>query len=92
MQQSRYHPSLLPAFKGRNAIPDTLAAGVRMTGGTVYWLTGDVDGGRIACVDGTALREYRQVLPYETAAELWRRALGPLGLELLIRAAKLVSK
>jgi methionyl-tRNA formyltransferase len=84
-----YHPSLLPAFKGRNAIPDTLAAGVRMTGGTVYWLTDDVDGGPTARVDGAALCEYRQVLPYEAARQLWDRALGPLGLELLTRAASL---
>lgn len=87
-----YHPSLLPAFKGRHAIADTLAAGVRITGGTVYWLTETVDAGPavVVPVAGRPVRLQRsaQVLPNETPAELWRRALAPLGAAMLEEAVR----
>jgi phosphoribosylaminoimidazolecarboxamide formyltransferase/IMP cyclohydrolase len=41
------HPSLLPAFPGRDAIGDALAAGVRVTGVTVHIVDETLDGGPI---------------------------------------------
>lgn len=41
------HPSLLPSFKGLNAIQQAHAYGVRFTGCTVHYVTGDLDGGPI---------------------------------------------
>ncbi len=41
------HPSLLPAFKGKDAIQRAFLAGVKVSGVTVHWVTGDVDGGKI---------------------------------------------
>jgi phosphoribosylaminoimidazolecarboxamide formyltransferase/IMP cyclohydrolase len=41
------HPSLLPAFPGRDAIRDALAAGVRTTGVTVHLVDATLDGGPI---------------------------------------------
>ncbi len=41
------HPSLLPSFKGINAIEQTLAAGVKITGCTVHLASLEVDSGRI---------------------------------------------
>jgi phosphoribosylglycinamide formyltransferase-1 len=41
------HPSLLPAFKGHNAVPQALAAGVPETGCTVHLATAELDSGRI---------------------------------------------
>lgn len=79
-----YHPSLLPAFKGRRAIQDALDAEQRITGGSVYWLTEAIDGGPIVVAGGRRLQERVQVLPNETAGELWRRALAPLGADLLV--------
>ncbi|WP_367150531.1 formyltransferase family protein [Leisingera sp. F5] len=38
-----YHPSLLPEHKGRNAIRDCLADGMRMTSRSAYWLTPQID-------------------------------------------------
>lgn len=41
------HPSLLPAFQGKNAIQQALAYGVRWTGVTVHWIDEGVDTGPI---------------------------------------------
>ncbi len=77
-----YHTSLLPEFPGRRAVEAAVAAGRKVTGGTVYRLTERYDAGPIlkqrVCV----------ILPGETAAELWRRALAPLGVEMLLAAAR----
>ena len=44
------HPSLLPAFPGRDTHARALAAGAVAHGCTVHWVTADVDGGEIiAC-------------------------------------------
>ena len=72
-----YHPSLLPLHRGRDAIRWTIRDGDKVTGGTVYHLTGAVDGGPIAAQD------YLLVPPGITPAELWREHLFPLGLRLI---------
>ena len=41
------HPSLLPAFKGKDAIQRAFFAGVKVSGVTVHWVTDEVDGGKI---------------------------------------------
>ena len=41
------HPSLLPSFKGADAIQRAFLAGVKVSGVTVHWVTSDVDGGKI---------------------------------------------
>lgn len=41
------HPSLLPAFKGKDAISRAFSAGVKVSGVTVQLLSTDADGGRI---------------------------------------------
>ncbi len=41
------HPSLLPAFPGRSAIQDALAAGVRKTGITIHYVDSGLDTGPI---------------------------------------------
>lgn len=71
-----YHPSLLPLHRGRDAIRWALRFGDRVTGGSIYWLSDTMDGGDIAAQD------YCFVRPGDTAEELWRRDLLPMGVRL----------
>lgn len=72
-----YHPSLLPLHRGRDAVRWTIKMMDRIAGGTVYWLDEIVDGGPVAAQDWCFVR------PGDTADELWRRDLCPMGLRLL---------
>lgn len=72
-----YHPSLLPRHRGRDAIKWAVRCGDPVTGGTVFWLSDTVDGGPIAAQDWCWIR------PDDTASELWKRDLFPMGLRLL---------
>lgn len=72
-----YHPSLLPLHRGRDAVIWTIRMGDRVAGGSIYWLSDTVDGGPIAA------SKFCFVKPGETPSELWRRALFPIGIELL---------
>lgn len=73
-----YHPSLLPLHRGRDAVRWTIRMNDRITGGTVYWLNDTVDGGPIA------LQQFVHVYPGENASQLWRRALFPMGVRMLL--------
>jgi methionyl-tRNA formyltransferase len=71
-----YHPSLLPRHRGRDAVRWAIRFGEPVTGGSIYWLNDTVDGGDIAAQQHVFIR------PDDTAEELWRRELFPLGLKL----------
>jgi methionyl-tRNA formyltransferase len=75
-----YHPSLLPLHRGRDAIRWALKMGDRITGGSIYWLSDNTDGGDIAAQDWCFVR------PDDDAESLWRRELFPIGLRLFDRA------
>jgi methionyl-tRNA formyltransferase len=81
-----FHPSLLPLYRGKTSVADAIAAGESVTGGTVYHLTDEMDGGPIAFQDWCFIQEG------ETPADLWRRALAPMGLELIIKAADYLAR
>lgn len=51
------HPSLLPAFRGAHAVPDALAAGVKVTGCTVHVATLEVDCGPILAQEAVPVLE-----------------------------------
>jgi len=61
------HPSLLPAYKGGNAVRDTLQAGAKVTGCTIHLATENVDDGPIL------LQEVVPVLPGDTVKSLHAR-------------------
>lgn len=81
-----YHPSLLPLHRGRDAIEWAIRMRERVTGGTVYWMDDRADGGPIICQDFCFVR------PSDTAEDLWRRDLGPMGVRLLEEAVALISQ
>lgn len=61
------HPSLLPSFKGANAIADALAAGVKITGCTLHFVRAAMDHGPIIAQTPVP------VLPGDTEAALSAR-------------------
>lgn len=74
-----YHPSLLPRHRGRDAVRWAIHMGESVTGGSVYWMTDRADAGPVAAQD------WCHILPGESASDVWRRALAPMGLQLLER-------
>lgn len=72
-----YHPSALPRHRGRDAVKWTVHMKDAIAGGSVYWLTDNVDGGPLAA------REFVHVDPRWDASDLWRKSLFPMGIRLL---------
>lgn len=75
-----YHPSLLPLHRGRDAVRWTIRDRDRVAGGTVFWLSDNVDAGPVAA------REWCFVRPDDDAETLYRRELQPMGVRLIARA------
>ena len=73
------HPSLLPAFRGLNAVRRALEAGVGETGVIVHFMTEEVDAGPVVS------QERVPVLPGDTEESLLER-LHPVEHRLLVRA------
>ena len=65
---------------------ETVRRGDPIAGGSVYVLNDRMDGGPVV------VQRACHVLPGETAPELWRRALGPLGVALLRSTLSLAEK
>jgi methionyl-tRNA formyltransferase len=80
-----YHPSLLPVHRGRDAIRWAIKNNEKITGGTVFWLSNQVDAGDIVC------QEHCFIHPSDTPKTLWIEKLQPLGLKLLRRAVTEIS-
>ena len=51
------HPSLLPSFPGAHAHRDALKYGVKVSGCTIHFVTGDVDGGPVIMQRAVEVRE-----------------------------------
>ena len=66
--------------RGRDAVRWTVAMREPIAGGSVYWMDERADTGPIEAQD------WCHVLPGEDAAALWRRALAPMGVHLLVQA------
>lgn len=85
-----YHPSLLPRHRGRDAVKWTIAMGDPIAGGSVYWLTDNVDGGPIAAQQHVFVppRRSQAVTIDDHASQLWRQQLFPLGIRLLTKTLR----
>ena len=80
-----FHPSLLPRHRGVDAVRWTVKMGDAVSGGTIYRLTDECDGGdillrRIVFVDRSW--DYHQ---------LWER-IFPVGVELISEACRLIEE
>lgn len=51
------HPSLLPAFAGKDAIPQALAHGAKITGVTIHFVDTSLDGGPIIAQESVPIVE-----------------------------------
>jgi len=58
------HPSLLPKYKGLNAVEQALASGDNRTGCTIHYVTEELDSGDIIC------QEEVDIFPYDTIQSL----------------------
>ena len=61
------HPSLLPAFRGANAVEQAVEYGVKVYGITIHWVNADLDGGRIIA---------QRAFPYEGSDPAEVHAIG----------------
>jgi phosphoribosylglycinamide formyltransferase-1 len=73
------HPSLLPKYRGLNAVGRALEAGERVTGVTVHFMVEEVDAGPVIA------QEEVEILPGDTVESLLER-LHPVEHRLLVRA------
>jgi len=74
-----YHPSLLPLHRGRDAIRWAVKMGDRVTGGSIYWLTDNIDAGDLAA------QAHCFIEPDEPPEDLWHEKLFPLGVRLFAK-------
>lgn len=80
-----YHPSLLPRHRGIDAVRWAVAMGDPITGGTVFRLTRDCDGGNIL------LQRMQFIDKSWDYHELWR-VLFPEGVEMVSEACRLIEQ
>ena len=71
-----YHPSLLPAYRGKTAIEDAFAAGEPITGGSLYQLDDGWDTGQVINQSSVTIDSG------DSIKTLWQDKLAPLGLDL----------
>lgn len=81
-----YHPSLLPRHRGIAAVEWTIRSGDAVAGGSVYHLSDNLDAGLLAAQD------WCFVYPDDDAGSLWRRALAPMGLRLLVQVIEHIDR
>jgi phosphoribosylglycinamide formyltransferase-1 len=79
------HPSLLPAFPGRDAQRRAIEAGATITGATVHWVDAGTDTGPIVAQESLAIR------PGETPEQLSERLL-PLEHRLYVEAIQRIQE
>jgi methionyl-tRNA formyltransferase len=81
-----FHPSLLPKFRGGNALAWQIMAGEREAGVTVFRPDAGIDTGPIVVQKGPV-----PILPHHTAASLYFESLYMLGVEAMVEAVARVA-
>lgn len=77
------HPALLPAFRGLDPHGQALAAGVKITGATIHFVTPDMDAGPIVAQAAVPVLDEDTVASLEARVLAVEHQLYPLALKLL---------
>lgn len=75
------HPSLLPAFKGNDALARAFSAGVKVSGVTVHWCTNEIDGGKIIAQYPLLIGNLMHFDEFKTSIENLQNHLYPVVIE-----------
>lgn len=82
----QYHPSLLPAHRGRTAMNWAIMSGAAKTGLTIFWVDEGIDTGPIL------LQREVEIGPEDTVGSIYFDRLYPMGIEALVEAVRLVRE
>ena len=75
------HSSLLPAFKGNDALARAFSAGVKVSGVTVHWCTNEIDGGKIIAQYPLLIGNLMHFDEFKTSIENLQNHLYPVVIE-----------
>lgn len=78
------HPSLLPAFKGKNAIKRAYDYGVKVSGVTIHYVSEEVDAGKIIAQQPINIDLDMSLMEFEEKIHKIEHFLYPLVIESLI--------
>ncbi len=81
------HPSLLPAFKGREAIKKAFEYGVKYTGVTVHYVTSEIDAGPIICQEIVGIDDSDTVGTLEAKIHKTEHKIYPVAIEIALTGA-----
>ena len=81
-----FHPSLLPRYRGGNALAWQIILGEKESGVTVFQCDEGVDTGPIVVQNGGV-----QILDTDTTASLYFERLYPLGVEAMVEAVEIID-
>lgn len=79
------HPSLLPAFKGPDAINRAFSAGVKVSGVTVHWVNEELDGGKIIAQYPVLIGNLTHFDEYEKEIHQLEDLLYPIVIEKILK-------
>lgn len=77
------HPSLLPSFKGKDAIKKAYDYGVKYTGVTIHYVTEEVDSGPIILQEVVKIEESDNAISLEAKIHKVEHEIYPIALEML---------
>lgn len=79
------HPSLLPSFKGKDAIYRAFEAGVKVSGVTIHYVTSDIDGGKIIAQYPVLIGNLMHFDEFENEIHAVEHKLYPIVIEKLLK-------
>jgi len=82
----QYHPSLLPAHRGRTAMNWAIMSGASTTGITIFWVDEGIDTGPVI------LTREVEIGPDDSVGSIYFDRLYPMGVEALVEAVRLVRE